>query len=112
MLFSSSQQRVNNNSKIGLLLEILKFVLLELNSNLMDNEDIILENMKHLIIDSPDFFFLFDKLFEAEHSQISILMSQFSLTKNFKLREKIKSTLSQATSLGVLSSNHDIFDLV
>jgi hypothetical protein len=109
---SISSDALSNQTKVGLLVEILKFVLNEMNSNLMDIEDIILENMKHLIIDSPDFFFLIDKLFESNNSQISTLMSRFSLTKNFKLRDKIKLTLQQATSFGLIPGNHEIFDHV
>jgi hypothetical protein len=108
----SSQDPIENQLKAGLLIQILKFVLNEMNSTLMVNEDIVLENMKHLIIDSPDFFYLIDKLFSSTHSQISVLMSQFSLTKNFKLRDKIKNTLNQALSAGLITQNDQIFSLV
>lgn len=111
-LLEGSPDPLANQLKAGLLVQMLKFVLCELNSKVTVDEDIVMQNVKHLLSDSPDFFFLLDKLFSCVHSQVSGLLAQFSLTKRFRLRLKIKATLDAAVRAGLLSATHGIFNLV
>ena len=109
---ASSADPLESQIKAELLIQILKFVLLEMNSTLSVDEDVVLENMKHLITDSTDLFFLIEKVSSCVQSQISVLMSQFSLTKNFKLRDKIRFTLQRASSTGLVDPSNEIFNLI
>ena len=113
MPYCSGKLKFNfTDETIHSLLIILEKIVDEMNLQLLTPEDLILNNIKSILVDSNDFFFLIDKIFVDDHSQIYSVVNHQSLVGNFKLRDKLKNTLKLLIEKNIISQSHSIIDKI
>lgn len=100
------------DEKVEFLLKILVKVIDEMNCQIVTPEDLIFNNIKSILIDHNDFFFLIDKVFEEKESQIFSLINYQSLVGNYRLRDKLKHTLKELHDRNIISASHPIYQSI
>ena len=108
----NSQDPLKVQIKTHFLLTLLSQVLQQMNSQFANSEDLILQNLRTLVVDSPDCLFLVEKLFDPTESQVGALMRENLLTEVFNLRGRLAATLSQLADSGLVAKNHPTFSLI
>lgn len=98
--------------KTHCLLTLLSQVLDQMNSQFARSEGLILQNLRCLVIDSPDCLFLVEKLFDPAESQVGALMKEHLLAEVFDLRGRLSATLNDLAGIGLVAKDHAVFGLI
>lgn len=108
--FSNLENKKNCNFKI--LLNLTQKILCDLNNCYISNNDIILENLRHFLLNEPHFLNIVEFMLDSENSQIVVLLRRKNFFKYHFLKSDFFRIFQVLKENGVLNGKEDLFKLI
>ena len=109
---SEISENSKNLENLKILIFLTEKILLDLKNCYISNNDIILENLKHFLLNEPHFQNLVEFILNPENSQILILLKRKNFFKFHLLKNDFLRIFNELKNRGVLNGSEKVFELI